>query len=570
MAKAWFDNQPPTMEMGILGGMPDMALTEEDKKRALIQALMQGGLGMAASSMMGNPMSHAMGSGLLGGVDAYGQGLQAPMNRFEMAKKQLEFQGNQIKNSKDFGDLQQQNEMQRLLNGVSNVTANPFQFPSQPSIDSGVISDTGRGPLSPDSPEMQQGAQQEQAALFNNPAFLSKLAANGMKGADISALGGRFDPQKREPGTTYQDPTTMEEKYYASLPQGMTQKNGVSSNMPGYLNAMQDRTLAEKVAEMTAELQRRKGIDPIDIKKSGDTALAEAEAKFKFNTEKYINPETGQASTRFVSESTGMPGAQPVQPQNGQINAAQELARLPDGPQKQALMMALQLDKSGDKSPFSVVVPGSRGAMPTELNPISQAATTAGINATIDQLKTGKANAQKAADAMLSLNQASEAVKAGTYQGRFADWKSSGAALMNVLPGLDKFVDQNALGNSEVAAKHLARGVLDSLNGSLGTGVSNADRDFIQKTVPQLTNNPQAFGRLVNYIQSMHAREIERHNNDAIMYHGVKGSSPTEIGRNYLVNMPENLASQRAAQMKIFKEGSPKARQMLLDQGFVQ
>ena len=126
MAKNWFDGPIPTPEIGILGGLPSLQLTEEDKRRALAQMFLQGGLATAAASLGGANTSQALGKGLLGGADAYGQGLQAPAARMDAYAKQLKMQGDQIGNAKgmeelaklkrDAADYVKQNDFYAMLN----------------------------------------------------------------------------------------------------------------------------------------------------------------------------------------------------------------------------------------------------------------------------------------------------------------------------------------------------------------------------------------------------------------------------------------------------------------------
>ena len=66
---------------------------------------MQGGLATAAASLGGANTGRALGTGLLGGADAYGQGLQAPAARMDAYAKQLKMQGDQIGNAKGMEEL---------------------------------------------------------------------------------------------------------------------------------------------------------------------------------------------------------------------------------------------------------------------------------------------------------------------------------------------------------------------------------------------------------------------------------------------------------------------------------
>lgn len=470
MAKNWYDSAAPTMELGGLLGMPDMRLTDEDKKRAFWQALMQGGMGMAAASLGGANTAQSLGKGLLGGADAYGQGLQAPMARFHQAKEQLDFQGKQLGNAKNYAELQQQQNLQRLLGGVGNVTANPFQMEAQGN---GAV---GIGPLAPDSPEMQQGARRAQAELFNDPAFLTKLAANGMKGSDISALGGRFDPQKRDAGSYYQDPITKQNQYYTSLPQGMMIQGGQVVNARGYTDALQDRTLSEKAAETAAELQRRMGIDPLDVRRAGAIANAEEGARFPYKTESFYNPETRQTGTRFVYEGTGLPGqANGISPR-----VLQEYQSLPDGPQKRALAKAMQLEAEGGGKPYSVV---ARGQMPTGPNQ-AQAAQDKGFAERYvkmyDTLLSTSDNERTKHQAYQQINSL-----LGQYEGgTMADTMLSIASEANRL-GLP--IDAK-LSNKE-AANAIRNQLMGEFKQMLPGPMSDADRKFLMSIPPSILNS---------------------------------------------------------------------------------
>lgn len=542
MAKAWYDNAAPAMEMGGLLGMPDMSLTAEDKKRALIQALMQGGLGMAAASLNGANTSRAMGAGLLGGADAYGQGLQAPMGRFNQAKEQLDFQGKQIGNAKNYGELQQQQNLQRILSGVGNVTANPFAMPSMQGDVNGIQAEVGRGPLSPDSPEMQQGAAKAQASLFSNPAFLAKLAANGMKGGDISALGGRFDPQERKAGGVYVDPTDNSSFVVPNYSEGWQVQNGKKTAVPGQT----------------------------DFLKGNTSAVEEAKAKYDV-----MQVPQSDGSNRMMSRADFL-NRQQAEPQVFNV-----------GSDAEAQALAKVLEKTG--APFSVRVAGSspsQGApklgvsqSPTEqavqtanalLSPEAQKiATSEGLKASIDRIGKSKDLAKTSVDSALALQQAMDAVKGGAYQGRFADWKTAGAAVMTALPGLSELVDPKILGNSQVAAAHLSEQILGKIK-TLGANPSNADREYITKTVAQLTNDPTAFARLTNYMQSMTMRGIENHNADASRIHSVKGLDPSLTGTDYTVNAPAQLVEARQKVITVFKNGTPEQKKHLRALGYVE
>lgn len=536
MAKNWYDGPVPTADLGILGGLPSLALTEEDKKRAFWQAMMQGGMGMAAASLGGANTSQALGKGLLGGADAYGQGLMAPMARFNQAKEQLDFQGKQLGNAKNYAELQQQQNLQRLLGGVGNVTANPFQMEANGNGAMGI------GPLAPDSPEMQQGAMRAQASLFNNPAFLAKLAANGMKGSDISALGGRFDPQKRDAGAMYQNPVDGSSFVVPNYSEGWQVQNGKKTAVPGQT----------------------------DFLKGNTSAVEEAKAKYDV-----MQVPQSDGSNRMMSRLDYL-NSQQAEPQVFNVSSDAE-----------AQALAKVLEKTG--APFSVRVAGSspsQGApklgvsqSPTEqavqtanamLSPEAQKiATSEGLKASIDRIGKSKDLAKTSIDSALALQQAIDSVKGGAYQGRFADWQTAGAAVMSALPGLNEMIDPKKLANSQTAGAHLSEQILGKIK-TLGANPSNADREYITKTVAQLTNDPAAFTRLTNYMQSMTMRGIENHNADASRIHSVKGLDPSLTGTDYTVNAPAQLVEARQKVMTVFKNGTPEQKKHLRALGYVE
>ncbi len=57
------------------------------------------------------------------------------------------------------------------------------------------------------------------------------------------------------------------------------------------------------------------------------------------------------------------------------------------------------------------------------------------------------------------------------------------------------------LSNAEAAAAIMSKVTVDMMGGSLGTGFSNADRDFVTKMAPQLAMTPQGRNTLVQYLK---------------------------------------------------------------------
>jgi len=451
----------------------------------------------------------------------------------------LKLQGDQLSNAKNLGELNDRKNMQGLLGSVAKVTASPFEVQGSQEL--------GVGPLNPNLPEMQAANQQAQAAKFRDPAFLSQLMASGIKGSDLTALAGRFDPRSISANSWQQDPISGQSSYFGSLPQGMSVQNGRPAFMPGYQDEVQKADAAKAFNEQA-------------IKAKFDDWVKQQEA----GREVVTLPNKGTPETVLRSQLPQILGGGPAigknDPQPAAIYSNAEAAKLyasmPDGPEKQSLGRALMGGQQGNSG------------MGQGVNQITQNATQEGIKASIDAIGKSKDKAAESLNAALALQEATNAVKKGTYQGRFADWQTAGAALASAIPGLDKLVDPEKLANSQVASKHLAEQVLGRIK-ALGVNPSNADRDFIMKTIPMLTNDPAAFTRLTNYVQSMSLRAVDAHNAAADRMHATKGLSPDLIGMNYRIEVPQEIAQQRNAIKLLLQKGTPQERKQLRDMGYL-
>jgi hypothetical protein len=534
VAKNWFDGPIPTPEIGILGGLPSLQLTEEDKRRAWAQMLMQGGLATAAASLGGANTGRALGTGLLGGAEAYGQGLQAPAARMDAYAKQLKMQGDQIGNAKGM------EELAKLKRDASDY-ANKNDFLA-------MLNDPGRAAmLYGGGPSVQN---EQRASQFGaNPAMLLSDPRMNLKalqaGVDPKQLGAALEntrPFKMDPGAMYQNPVDGSSFVVPNYSEGWQVQNGKKTAVPGQT----------------------------DFLKGNTSAVEEAKAKYDLTSV----PQS-DGSNRMMSRLDYL-NSQQAEPQVFNVSSDAE-----------AQALAKVLEKTG--APFSVRVAGSspiQGApklgvsqSPTEqavqtanamLSPEAQKiATSEGLKASIDRIGKSKDLAKTSIDSALALQQAMDAVKSGAYQGRFADWQTAVAAVMSALPGLNEMIDPAKLAKSQVAAAHLSEQILGKIK-TLGANPSNADREYITKTVAQLTNDPAAFTRLTNYMQSMIMRGIENHNADASRIHSVKGLDPSLTGTDYRVNAPAQLVEARQKVMTVFKNGTPEQKKHLRALGYVE
>ena len=213
MAKNWFDGPIPTPEIGLLGPLPSLQLTEEDKRRALAQMFLQGGLATAAASLGGANTGRALGTGLLGGGGTYKKRLQAPAARMDAYSKQLKMQGDQIGNAKGM------EELAKLKRDASDYASkNDFLA---------MLNDPGRAAmLYGGGPSVQN---EQRASQFGaNPAMLLSDPRMNLKalqaGVDPKQLGAALEntrPFKMDPGAMYQYANGSREQIPQAQP-GMT------------------------------------------------------------------------------------------------------------------------------------------------------------------------------------------------------------------------------------------------------------------------------------------------------------------------------------------------------------
>ena len=117
----------------------------------------------------------------------------------------------------------------------------------------------------------------------------------------------------------------------------------------------------------------------------------------------------------------------------------------------------------------------------------------------VAELETVRGNKRAAIAANASLKKLSELNDAGLIGGAFASGRVGVSNFLNTI-GLLSSADKNRLVSSEQYSKVGSDLVFQSLQGKLGTGVSNADRDFIEKIFPRLENSAAARRELINYL----------------------------------------------------------------------
>jgi hypothetical protein len=150
----------------------------------------------------------------------------------------------------------------------------------------------------------------------------------------------------------------------------------------------------------------------------------------------------------------------------------------------------------------------------------------------------GKIDAKKVSDAVLaretatstinSLNKLASLPDNQLITGQFATGRV-GATNLLVTLGLAAPSDTNKLVSSQEYQKVAGDVILQTLGGKLGSGFSNADREFIQGLIPQLETNPNARRQLISFMQNKNqeiVKESIRLENYARTNRGLSGFEP--------------------------------------------
>lgn len=128
-----------------------------------------------------------------------------------------------------------------------------------------------------------------------------------------------------------------------------------------------------------------------------------------------------------------------------------------------------------------------------------------------DVLFKERETASAAAATLKNINQIRESVNAGAYQGTGADLKLGAAKALSAL-GMQ--VDPNKVANTEAFNAVANQFVLGQIK-QLGANPSNADLQFLQKTVPSLTTDPAALPKLLDFMSTKATSQVGAYNTKA-------------------------------------------------------
>lgn len=352
------------------------------------------------------------------------------------------------------------------------------------------------GTLTPE--EQQRQLTEARAAQFAQLAPSQQLAFMGYK-----AGAGLGQGLAQAAGVDIQDPAIKRATMLRQLAQGIDvtsidglQQYAARLQKAGFnaeANQLGQQILAARKteSEITRNERERKGLDPFEqLLRTGKYTPASL-AKYKksgdpTDLEPVEKPAKAQIKEVGVAETTREP--------------VYTYQATPDSEPKQVIY---KTNAQGEQ----VMVPYSGGVDRTTSKVSATAnskASEAGLTelAKIDARMVG--DAQKAREsAIAALNSLNTLATLPTDQlisGQFATGRVGVTNLLTTL-GLASPTDAARLATSQQYQKVAGDVILQTLGGKLGSGFSNADREFIAGLVPQLETNPEARRQLIMFMQ---------------------------------------------------------------------
>lgn len=150
------------------------------------------------------------------------------------------------------------------------------------------------------------------------------------------------------------------------------------------------------------------------------------------------------------------------------------------------------------------------------------------------QLEKWRGDAQTAQSLLGTIDSLRQAEKTGAYSGGGADTR---LAVSNMIEGWTGIVPKGLVG-SQVYNAEANKLILDRVK-ALGANPSNADREFIQKTVPQLANNSEARKQMADWMEQKAKKTINlykkadayaRENSGLKGFHDIGDDAPSQEG----------------------------------------
>lgn len=377
------------------------------------------------------------------------------------------------------------------------------------------------GTLTPE--EQQRQLTEARAAQFASMAPSQQLAFMGYK-----AGAGLGQGLAQAAGVDIQDPTIKRAMQLRQLAQGIDPNSveGLTEyanrlaragfNAEAYQISDKIRAARKTESEISKNLRERAGADPFEQLLRTGKYTPSSLAKYK---------QTGDAADLELLEKTDKPNIK-------EIGTAV------------ATGQAVYLDVNNDTQYVYDVDPEGKQIRKKYNGPVDR--TTAKVTATAESRgeesfikklgeldATAVADARKARDVSISTIKALNALDsypdAKLISGTFANNRVGIANFLNTI-GLASPTDKERISNSQQYQKIAGDVILQTLGGKLGSGFSNADREFISSLIPQLETSPQARRELIKFMQKKNQEiisEATKLETYARANKGLTGYTPT-------------------------------------------
>lgn len=168
-----------------------------------------------------------------------------------------------------------------------------------------------------------------------------------------------------------------------------------------------------------------------------------------------------------------------------------------------------------------------------------------------DRVDAAITTRETAVSSLNSLNKLASLPADQLISGQFATGRVGATNLLSTL-GLASPSDVNKLNKSQEYQKVAGDVILQTLGGKLGSGFSNADRDFIASLVPQLETSTEARRQLIQFMQNKNqeiVQETIRLEDYARKNRGLSGYTP-KIPLSVEPSKPNPAAKLTDAQLK--------------------
>lgn len=331
-----------------------------------------------------------------------------------------------------------------------------------------------------------------------------QVAAAKAMGFDFTDLWEKArNGRKRDPGAYYvmEDGSTQ---HFPVLQPGMTMYNGAARAIPGYGDAQAGMKAAEAGAVKGAELPYALALE------QGKAGISAA------NDLVTVTLPDGRTLQLPRAQVLAMAGGQGQQPQLGQggglpgVGGGQQLSpALREFIAKDAAANGIQNPTTSfggagrgqaygfRDAPAEGGQGGAQGLPGLQVQgPAGAAFQGATAKSDADQLVAWRDAATAANSSLETVRNLRAAVDKGVYSGGGAQAKTAASSLLFGLTGIKP---QGLVGSEQYNAAASAL-VLDRVK-ALGANPSNADREFIERTVPSLQQSPEAQKALIDFIE---------------------------------------------------------------------